>query len=820
INEQFVTEAGMIKFFGYFRGGLNMISLFILLFVGRIYSRWGLPVALMFHPFNYIIAFFAFLLRFDMFSAMYARMSTTIIRTTINVPANGVLIGLFPISYRGMIRPFLRGTVVRCALFLGSSLILISENFMHPRYLTFVALPFLFAWMAAPFVLKSQYAKILRDLISNNLLDLKKLDPVELAHIFREGKALDELKESFYSARGRDVIWYATLLKSFLGKKLDDHIMKNLDNQDEKTKIALIKMVSSGYWKTSIKKLLPYLNPNTPELTIAILKIITRTKAEVAGEVDWTKFENNPNPVVAGFAVACLFQENPWEYGPAIDALLEDTIKEKRMSGIVAAGLSGIKKYMPELMNILSEKENEDFIPDVIIALKRLETDDLNTIVIPFLTHSSENIRWAALDVLEVSDELPYTKTITMIGDENSGIGEMAKEKIKESEYQNDKLLVQFLGLPGRRLKEGLFELLETLDIKDLDIYLYAKKSIEECYGYLSMSQSIDTLPETKTRNLVKEYLIHKKDVGLENVIRVLAIGDHTGRMKTAWRGIFSPDTRQRANAIELLSDILDHRIFDAMLPLLESPTVEVALLDGNKVSKIPKYDSKGEHVYSHLLETEDWVDIVFALSLAHDSPAFLNGYDLLEKAPIVDLEPLRKNVIQKEIQMILKKKDNAGASEQKEPAEVKEISLADKILLLKEIEIFSSLNPGELAAIASVSTELDYGQDQEVIKQGNVGETVFLVIEGKVAVIKEQKEGEELMLDTISNGDSFGEMALLENEPRSATIRTLESSKFLVLHKQEFNETVMEYPRIALQICTVLSRRLRNLHIKIKQKD
>ena len=96
VNDQFSSEAAMIQFFGYFWGGLNTISLFILLFVGRIYGRWGLPVALMFHPFNYMIAFFAFLFRFDMFSAAYARMSTTIIRNTINLPANNILIGLFP----------------------------------------------------------------------------------------------------------------------------------------------------------------------------------------------------------------------------------------------------------------------------------------------------------------------------------------------------------------------------------------------------------------------------------------------------------------------------------------------------------------------------------------------------------------------------------------------------------------------------------------------------------------------------------------------------------------------------------------------------
>ena len=202
INDQFASETAMIQFFGYFRGSLYMISLFILLFVGRIYGRWGLPVALMFHPFNYMIALFAFLFRFDMFSAMYARMSTTVIRTTINMPANSILIGLFPESYRNMIRPFLRGTIVRMALFLGSSLILVSENLFHfhPKYLTLVALPFMLVWVGAPFVLKSKYAKILLDLVSNNLLDIKSLEQKELRQIFKQGNILSDLEQSFLSA--------------------------------------------------------------------------------------------------------------------------------------------------------------------------------------------------------------------------------------------------------------------------------------------------------------------------------------------------------------------------------------------------------------------------------------------------------------------------------------------------------------------------------------------------------------------------------------------------------------------------------------------
>jgi len=87
VNEQFVTEAGLIGFFGYFRGVLNIINLVILLFVGKLYNRFGLPVALMFHPFNYVLVFLTMLLRFDAVAAIYARMSSNIIRSYLPGPS-------------------------------------------------------------------------------------------------------------------------------------------------------------------------------------------------------------------------------------------------------------------------------------------------------------------------------------------------------------------------------------------------------------------------------------------------------------------------------------------------------------------------------------------------------------------------------------------------------------------------------------------------------------------------------------------------------------------------------------------------------------
>jgi hypothetical protein len=812
INDQFSSEATMIQFFGYFRGGLNAVSLFILLFVGRIYERWGLPVALMFHPFNYMIAFFAFLFRFDVFSAAYARMSTTIIRTTINLPANNILIGLFPESYRNMIRPFMRGTVVRIALFAGSSLILFSEPLFHPKYLTLVALPFVLAWMAAPIILKSKYALILRDLISKDLLDIKSLDTKELRQVFKQDKILLDLETSFLAARENDAIWYGKLLKKLFPEKLDSLILQNLSEQSQETQALLTKMLSPEIQALSAKELFKFLDPQKPEMTITILTIICQHKIGGIQETDLTPYLDNTNPMVRGSACACLYSVNPGFYGPMMKAWLKSPQKDQRQSGIISAGLSQDQEYVGPLLAILSERNNDPLIPDIIIALVRLRAKTLNKVISPYLSHSKQEIRTAALNALEINDALSMKKAILFLGEIDDTVHDLAKEKILEAPYQNHKVLVESLGLPNSKVRRGLFDLLETLDIKEFDVLMFAKENLSKCYTYLAMGENLNQLPQGRIKDLAIEHLFQQKERVLENIIRVLAIHDATGRMKTAWRGIFSTDTRQKANSIELLSDILDRKTFNAMLPLLESPTPALALAEGKNLVKLPTLDSGCKAVFSGLLASEDWVDVLMSLSLIHEFPSLYEDSEILN-----EMKNSTNKILSKETQMIFNKSKETTADTQSIRSTT--ISTGEKILLLKGIEIFSGLGPSELAAIAAVTEELDYAEDTTVIKQNDAGDTLFLIIRGRVQVIIEEQEGKEVLLDYIETGGAFGEMSLLDDNPRSATIRTVEPCQFLILHKQEFKEIAMEYPRVTLQICAVLSQRIRNIEAKFQLK-
>lgn len=142
-------------------------------------------------------------------------------------------------------------------------------------------------------------------------------------------------------------------------------------------------------------------------------------------------------------------------------------------------------------------------------------------------------------------------------------------------------------------------------------------------------------------------------------------------------------------------------------------------------------------------------------------------------------------------------------------------LSTMDKMIHLKKIYVFSDLQVRELAAISSVTAEQDFPKDEIVVREGEPGDTMFLIISGEVSVIRNYGNEQETLIAKITQDDYFGEMALFEDKPRSATVKTNTDAKLLVLGKLEFEEIMREFPQISINICRVFSQRIRELQRK-----
>lgn len=134
---------------------------------------------------------------------------------------------------------------------------------------------------------------------------------------------------------------------------------------------------------------------------------------------------------------------------------------------------------------------------------------------------------------------------------------------------------------------------------------------------------------------------------------------------------------------------------------------------------------------------------------------------------------------------------------------------------LLKNIPLFETLDDASLKKIEKLLTRKQFRKGTKIIKEGVMGDSLFIIIEGEVEVVKGRGKKAE-MVATLKPFDFFGEMSLLENKPRSASIVAGRQSTLLTLSKDDFEALVSAHPKISFEIMKTLSARIRETDMKL----
>lgn len=811
VNQTFGTESGLIGFFGYFRGAQNIISLIILLFVGKLYSRWGLPVALMFHPFNYVIAFAGFLWRFDVFSAIYARITTVVLRVTINNPARDILMGLFPARYRPILRPFLRGTVVRLGTLLGSSFILLAEGLLHPRYLSLFGIAFGLMWVATSIWLKRSYSDILLNLVSQNVIDLRSMEERDLGQLFGDKRSQERLLQACRNADGKACVWYAEMMKAQNMPDADKHLLAIIPKHDEDTAAELVRLISPEAGEEAIKVFEELAQEDKPELTVALAGAASRFSSQSAQDFLGRLLNDSAHPAVQARAIGGLYSEDARRFDEIIHQWLSSEDAVERRAGVMAAGSSKNSAYIEPLKNLLDRENDPQVISEILLALTRLDYPGAKQLALSRLERDSSEVPLAVLKKLTVDDKPTARAFIRLLGDPNPELAELAQVKLRTAPEMDLALIVEGLATPFRKVREGLYQLMESLQISDQDFLNFARTNLEFAYAHLLEAREVEkNFAESPERDLLAQHLREKQQAHLDTMLRVLATQDNTGDLRVVLRGLDSNDERLRSNAVEALEEVLGRSLSGSMMPLLEKSTPEERLSVGRRIYKLPRSLGGRDEIIQYFVNKDDWLAHYFILLLGSRGEGLK-----LSPADWQKLETSPNQYVVTVAGLLDAAGGKYGAVKEADMQEATD--LTDKIVLLRAMEIFSGLKVNELAAIASLCEHEDFAPGQAIITEGEVGDTMYLVVDGKVTVSKSADDGCSVDLADMGMGDYFGEMALFDDSPRSATVMAKEATRCLVLHKREFSEAVREYPQVALQMCTELSRRLRDLHTKIQ---
>ena len=144
-------------------------------------------------------------------------------------------------------------------------------------------------------------------------------------------------------------------------------------------------------------------------------------------------------------------------------------------------------------------------------------------------------------------------------------------------------------------------------------------------------------------------------------------------------------------------------------------------------------------------------------------------------------------------------------------------MSLNEEVELLRNIPLFSKIDPSKLKLLAFASERVTFGGSQELFHQGDHSDTAYIIVDGSADVVVDTPGG-EISVALLAKNDIVGEIGILCDVPRTATVRAIDSVTTLAISKDLFFQMVHEYPDMAIEIMRELAQRLEKTTTQLRE--
>ncbi len=143
-----------------------------------------------------------------------------------------------------------------------------------------------------------------------------------------------------------------------------------------------------------------------------------------------------------------------------------------------------------------------------------------------------------------------------------------------------------------------------------------------------------------------------------------------------------------------------------------------------------------------------------------------------------------------------------------------------DTVALLHQVPVFSALAEPELERVAEVAVPRQFATGEVVFREGDESDTCYVVRSGHARAIREHPDGRSITLARFGPGDIFGELAMFDDERRSATVEALEPTEAIAILGGDMRRLLREHPDIAVKLIAALARRLRETNERLARQS
>ena len=812
-SSSFPKEADLVAFFGTFYSIAGAASIVMQFFVtGPLLSRFGVLLGLLILPFFLILGSTSILLAPLLLSASFAKFSDQTFKFTINNSSMELIWLPVPADVRKTFKPQVSGTIKSIAEGLGGLTTFFLVKVIALPYLSIVSLGSIMIWLFTAFKVKTGYVSQLQTAIAKRQIDFEELtidvqDPAMVKTIEETLSSDDEIKQLFA--------------------------------------LEIIEGLPLSSWKKTINQLF---KNGTPEVRKRILSMAWDEDAIISNE-NIIQAINNSDEVSAE-AIIVAGRRKLKDIIPHLETLLNNQNQDTCVAAAAAILQieSGSTDKAEMILNNMLSKEDE---ATQATALKRLIYNDqilTNEKLIFFLEHDSDIISNVALNIAEKrKDEILIPSIISNLSLAKTSL--QARQTLKkfseklineqfrqllESKETSRKLRLGIIRTIREYPGEASIELLITqLDDNDQDIYNLVVDSLlaiahinpiaEEKQDRIAneintiakkvyaLNESIKMLPENEHQFLMKDYLNNEIQNTLPTLLKLGVLDVPDTPIETYIHTVKSGDPSKLPFLLEFFENIFSKNEREIINPLIE----QISLDERSEIGHL-HFKSLPTNLDQELIDSvyspNKWESVI-----ALDYLLISNKMDVIKSLDWQKVPDSKANqeLISRRIKKNGANLDFIPSDRFKLDTEISSMySTLEKTIILKSVDLFKSIPAENLSRVAQITDEVSYDANNPIFAEGDYGDSLFIVVDGNVRIHKGDQE-----LAMLGKGTCLGEMALLDDEPRSADATVTEDSILFKIEQEGFYEVMGSQSDIMEGIIKLLTGRLRVANDKMMGK-
>ncbi|MBT7423884.1 MAG: cyclic nucleotide-binding domain-containing protein [Candidatus Marinimicrobia bacterium] len=810
----FPEETDLVGFFGTFYSIAGAASIIMQFFItGPILSRFGILLGLLILPFFLILGSTSILLAPVLLSASFAKFSDQTFKFTINSSSLELIWLPVPPEIRKVIKPQVSGTIKSIAEGIGGLVTFLLVKIIALPYLSIVSLGSIVIWLFTSFKVKTGYVNQLQTAIAKRQIDFEELN-VDVQD--------------------------AAMVKT---------IEETLSSNDEIKQLFALEIIEGlplSSWKKTIKRLF---NDGAPEVQKRILSMAWDEESIISNE-DIIQAMNNNNSVSAE-ATIVVGRRKLKDALPDLENLLLNNENQDSSAAAAAAILQIESGPTDKAKMILNNMLDEQDDTTQATALKRLIYNDqilTNDKLKSFLNHNSEIISNVALNIAEKrKDESLVPAIISNLSIAQTSI--QARQTLKS--FSEELINEQFKQLiesnaTSRKLRLGIIRtlreypnedsielLISQLDNNDQDIYNTIVESLlaiarvnpinenkqnqiadeintiaEKVY---TLNECLNMLPDDEHKFLMEDYLNNEIQNTLPTLLKLGVLDVPETPIETYIHTIKSGDPSKLPFLLEFFENVFSKNEREVINPLIE----QLPLHERSKIGNL-HFKSMPTNFNQKLIESV-YSPNKWESAIALDYLLISNKMDVIKS---LDWQKVPASNANQEL--ITRRIQKNGANLDFIPPErfkldteiISMYSTLEKTIILKSVDLFKSIPAENLSRVAQITDEVTFDANSPIFAEGDYGDSLFIVVDGNVRIHKGAQE-----LAMLGKGTCLGEMALLDDEPRSADATVTEDSTLFKIEQEGFYEVMGSQSDIMEGIIKLLTGRLRVANEKMMGK-